>query len=44
MELKSGALLQPRGMGWSGGWEGGLRERGHMYTYGRLTLMYGRNQ
>ena len=27
MELKYGALWQPGGVGWSGGWEGGLRER-----------------
>ena len=26
------------------GWEGGSRGRGHMYTYGRFMLMYGRNQ
>ena len=28
--------------GWR--WEGGSRERGHMYTYGWVMLMYGRNQ
>ena len=26
------------------GWEGGLREKGRMYTYEWLMLMYGRNQ
>ena len=25
-------------------WEGGSRGRGHMYTYGWFTLMYGRSQ
>ena len=25
-------------------WEGGLRGRGYMFTYGRFTLLYGRNQ
>ena len=28
-------------MGWRGTWEGGLRGRGHMYTYGWFMLMYG---
>ena len=28
------ALCQPRGVGWGGRWEGGSKERGHMYTYG----------
>ena len=26
------------------GWEGGSRRRGYMYTYGWITLLYGRNQ
>ena len=25
------------------GWEGGVRGRGHMYTYGCFMLMYGKN-
>ena len=33
-ELKSGALYQPRGVGWGGRQEGGSRGKGHMYTYG----------
>ena len=31
---QTGALCQPRGVGWGGRWERGLRGRGHMYTYG----------
>ena len=31
---KTGAPYQPRGMGWGGRWEGGLKGRGYMYTYG----------
>ena len=27
------ALLQPRGIGWDGKWEGGLRGRGHIYLW-----------
>ena len=29
-----GALLQPRGIGWGGRWEGGSKGRGYLYTYG----------
>ena len=43
-ELKPGALLQTRGVGCGGRWGGGWRGKGHMYTYGRFMLMYGRNQ
>ena len=32
-ETQTGALYQSRGMGWGGCWEGGLKERGFMYTY-----------
>ena len=28
------ALYQPRGVRWGGGWEGGSKGRGYMYTYG----------
>ena len=41
-QLKSGALWQTGRVGWGGKWEGGVRERGHMYTYGWFMLMYGR--
>ena len=33
-KLKTGALYQPRGVGWEGRWEGGSKGRGYMYTYG----------
>jgi len=31
---QTGALYQPRGVGWGGRWEGRSRGRGHMDTYG----------
>ena len=31
---QTGALYQPRGMGWGGRWEGGSEGRGYMYTCG----------
>ena len=33
-KTQTGALCQPRGVGWGGRWKGGLKERGYMYTYG----------
>ena len=33
-ETQTGALYQPRGVGWEGRWEGGSKGRGYMYTYG----------
>ena len=33
-ETQTGTLYQPRGVGWGGGWEGGSKGRGCMYTYG----------
>ena len=33
-ETQTGALYQPREVGWGGRWEGGSKGRGHMYTYG----------
>ena len=33
-ETKTGALYQPRGVEWGRRWEGGLKGRGFMYTYG----------
>ena len=38
------ALRQPGGVGWGGGWGRDSEGRGHMYTYDRLTLLYGRSQ
>ena len=39
-----GALREPRGVGWGGKWEEGLREKQHMFTYGCFLLLYGRSQ
>ena len=33
-ETQTGALYQPRGVGWGGRWERGSKGRGYMYTYG----------
>ena len=33
-ETQTGALCQPRGVGWGGRWEGGSKGRGYMYNYG----------
>ena len=33
-ETQTGALYQPRGVGWGESWEGGSKGRGYMYTYG----------
>ena len=33
-ETQTGALYQPRRMGWGRRWEGGSKGRGYMYTYG----------
>ena len=32
-KLKTGALYQPRGVGWGGKWEGGSKGRGYIYIY-----------
>ena len=32
-ETQTGALYQPRGVGWGGKWEGGLKERVFIYIY-----------
>ena len=39
-ETQTGALCQPRGVGWGGRREGGSKERGHMYTCGWLMLRF----
>ena len=41
---QTGALRWPRGVRWAGRWKWTSRGWGHMYTYGWLMLMYGRNQ
>ena len=38
---QTGALWQPRGMGWGGSWDGGARGREHMYIYGWFILYMG---
>ena len=37
---QTGALYQPRGVGWGGRWEGDSSGRRHMYTYGRFMLIW----
>ena len=41
---QTGALCQPRGVGWGGRWEEGLGGRGHGCTYGWFLLMFDRKQ
>ena len=41
---QTGALYQPRGVGWGGRWKGGSRGRGHTYNYGWFILMLDRKQ
>ena len=43
-ETQTGALNQPRGVGWGGRWEGASKRRGHMYTYGWFMLGFDRKQ
>ena len=43
-ETETGALYQPRGVGWGRRWEGGLKGRGYMYTYGWFMLRFNRKQ
>ena len=33
-KTQTGALYQPRGVGWGRKWEGGSKVRVYMYTYG----------
>ena len=39
-ETQTGALCQPRGVGWEGRWEGGSRGGGYMCTYGWFMLRF----
>ena len=41
---QTGALYQPRVVGWGGRWEGASRGRAYMYTYGWFMLMFDRKQ
>ena len=43
-ETQTGALFQPRGVGWGGRWEGGSKGRGYMYPYGWFMLKFDRRQ
>ena len=43
-ETQTGALYQPRGVGWRGRWEGGSKGRGYMYIYGWFMLRFDREQ
>ena len=43
-ETQTGALYQPRGVGWGGRWEGGSKERGYMYTNGWFMLRFDRKK
>jgi len=44
LETQTGALYQPRGVGWGGRWEGDSKGRGYMYTYGWFTVRFDRKQ
>ena len=41
---QTGALYQPRGVGWGGRWEGVSKGRGYMFTYGWFMLSFDRKQ
>ena len=43
-ETQTGALYQPRGVGWGGRWEGSSKGRGYMYTCGWFTLRFDRKK
>ena len=43
-ESQTGALYQPRGVGWRGRQKGGSKGRGYMYTYGWFMLRFDRKQ
>ena len=43
-ETQTGAVYQPRGVGWGRRLEGGSKGRGYMYTYGWFMLRSDRKQ
>ena len=43
-ETQTGALYQPRGVGWGGRREGASKGRGYMCTYGWFMLRFDRKQ
>ena len=42
--VQTGALVQPRGLGWGGRWEGKWRGRDTCIPVADFLLMHGRNQ
>ena len=38
-ETQTGALYQPRGVGWVGRWEGGSKGRGYMYQFSSVAVV-----
>ena len=38
-ETQTGALYQPRGMGWGGKWEGGSKGRGYTYQFSTVQFI-----
>ena len=44
LETQTGALHQPRGVGWGGTWEGVSKGRGYKYTYGLFMVRFDRKQ
>ena len=43
-ETQTGALYQPRRVGWREIWEGGSKGRGYMYACGWFMLRFDRKQ
>ena len=43
-ETQTGALDQPRSVGWGGRREGGSKGRGYVYTHGWFMLRFDRKQ
>ena len=43
-ETQTGALYQPRGVGWEGRMEGASKGRGYIYTYEWFILRFDRKQ
>ena len=43
-KTQTGALYQPRGMGWGGWREGSSKGKGYMYTYDWFMLRFDRKQ
>ena len=39
-ETQTGALYQPRGVGWGERWEGGSKGRGYMYLKKHIKIVH----